>query len=454
MTSPVFLTGSTLRHVLVMTGASTVGLVAMFAVDVVDLYFLTLLGDQAIIAAVGFAAGLLYFTMSIGIGLQIALGALVARSLGTGDKEQAGRYFSSSLILNSAVAMLLAGLVWWQLPALLMLLGASGDALDYAVRYTRIQLPAIPLVILGMSFGAGLRAVGDARRFMFVSLAGAVANAVLDPIFIFTLGWGLEGASWASVVARFVVFALTGYILFYRHRLPRAVTFSQVMDSAPAILAIGLPAVMTSLATPLGNSLILRLISDFGDGAVAAYAVLARIVPVAFAAVFAVSGAVGPIVGQNAGACRYDRVHSTLISASAFIIGYTAVAWLLLWLSLPWITQYFATTDYAAQLIEFYVTFLVGAFALNGLLFVANASFNNLGRALLATLFNYGKVLLGMVPLAYLLAGPYGPHGVMLGEAAGMSIFGVLGIVSALLLVKSLRRHYPIPQAAPASVTR
>ena len=71
-----------MRHLLVMTGASATGLLAMFGVDMVDMYFLTLLGEQELAAAVGFAGTLLFFVISVSIGLQIALGALVARSEG------------------------------------------------------------------------------------------------------------------------------------------------------------------------------------------------------------------------------------------------------------------------------------------------------------------------------------------------------------------------------------
>jgi hypothetical protein len=85
----------------------------------------------------------------------------------------------------------------------------------------------------------------------------------------------------------------------------------------------------------------------------------------------------------------------------------------------------------------------VGAFAFNGLLFVANASYNNLGRAYLATLFNYAKVFLGVVPAAYLGATLYGARGLMIGEVLGASLFGVLGLLSALALVKRLQRDYP-----------
>lgn len=446
----VFLSGSTMRHVLVMTSASSVGLLAMFGVDVIDLYFLTLLDEQAIIAAVGFAGTLLYFLLSLGIGLQIALGALVARAEGGGDRALAGRYCSSTLLFNAVLASLLAAAVWWWLEDLLRLLGASGDALAYAVAYARIQIPAVPVLVLAMSFGAGLRAVGDARRYMLGTVAGAATNALLDPLFIFHFGWGIEGAAWASVASRIVVCAYTAQVLLRVHRLPRPVAPGAVIADVPAILWIALPAVLTNLATPLASSLMLRIMSQFGDGAVAAMAILARLAPVSFAAVFALSGAIGPIVGQNAGALRYDRVRSTLLNAALFIAIYVALVWGALWVLAAPIADLFAASDTAVQLLEFYFYFLVWAFALNGLLFVANASFNNLGVAYLATLFNYAKVLLGIVPAAWFGARSLGASGVLLGEALGMALWGLLGILTALWWVKTLQqRQAPLAAANP-----
>ncbi|WP_008293934.1 MATE family efflux transporter [Congregibacter litoralis] len=450
MSGPVFLQGSTMRHVLVMTGASSVGLIAMFTVDVVDMFFITMLGEQRLVAAVGFAGTLLYFLLSLGIGLQIALGALVARAEGNQDRALAGRYCSSVLWFNALTVGLVAAIAWVWLPELLALLGASGDTLNYALAYSRIQLPAVPLLVLGMSLAAGLRAVGDARRSMYATLAGAGANAVLDPILIFYFGLGIEGAAWASVASRVVVVSYAAYVLFLKHRLPTRVSPAMIVADAPAIMLIAVPAVLTNLATPLGNSLLLRMMSQFGDSAVAASAVMGRLAPLAFAVVFAVSGAVGPIVGQNAGACRYDRVRQTLIDASKFVVLYVAVAWVLLWLVSDLVIAAFTASELAADLLAFYIHFLVGAFAFNGLLFVANASFNNLGRAYLATLFNYAKVFLGVVPAAYLGASLYGARGLMVGEVLGASLFGVLGMLSALALVARLERDYPpLPPVNP-----
>lgn len=446
MRQGVFTRGSTLRHVLVMTSASATGLVAMFGVDVVDMYFLTLLGEQQLVAAVGFAGTLLYFLVSVSIGLQIALGALVARAEGAGKRDLAGRVCSSALAFNFAIAALISLSAWFYLRPLLMVLGASGATLDYAVSYASILLPNMPVMVLGMSAAAGVRAIGDARRSMWATLAGSLVNLVLDPLFIFVFNWGLEGAAWASVVARCVVLLVAWQAVSGVHKLPRRFTAAEFRADLRPLLMIAGPAVLTNLATPLGNGFVLRTMAQFGDGAVAGAAIVGRIAPVAFAGVFALSGAVGPIIGQNAGAGLYGRVRQTLVDALIFNSVYVSLLWLLLWFSADLIVRSFSASPEAAELIVFYCHFLVWAFFFNGALFVANASFNNLHYPHWATAFNFGKTVLGTIPAVYFGARWYGAKGVMAGEAVAAILFGVLGIIAALVLSRRLQRDYrPLP---------
>jgi len=461
MTRAVFTQGSTMRHVVAMTAASATGLMAMFAVDMVDMYFLTLLGEQKLAAAVGYAGTLLFFLVSVSIGLQIALGALVARSEGGQRRDLAGRYCSSTLLFNALVSTLICALAWFQLPVLLSWLGASGQTLEYAISYAGIVLPSMPVLVLGMSMAAGVRAIGDARRSMWATLAGSGVNAVLDPLFIFTFGWGLEGAAMASVAARIVVFAVAWSALFGVHRLPRKISLEEFIADMGPIMKIAGPAVLTNLATPIGGGFVLRTMSQFGDSAVAGAAIVGRITPVAFAAVFALSSAVGPIVGQNAGAGLYGRVRSTLLDALRFNLVYIALVWLLLWYSAETIVGIFSASDEAAELLLFYAHFLPGAFIFNGMLFVSNASFNNLHYPYWATCFNFGRALLGTIPAVYLGAKWYGAKGVMAGEALGAVLFGMLALMGAFALVRRLERQHIIPDTeavveinAPESVER
>lgn len=431
-----------MRHVMNMTAASATGLLAMFGVDMVDMYFLTLLGEVELAAAVGYAGTLLFFLISVSIGLQIALGALVARSEGSRRRDLAGRYCASALLFNSLIAVLISVLAWLWLPQLLGLLGATGKTLDYAISYASIVVPSMPILVLGMSAAAGVRAIGDARRAMWATLWGSLVNAVLDPLFIFTFAWGLEGAALATVAARTVVLILAWHALTAVHHLPRKVSLTEFLVDVRAILGIAVPAVVTNLATPIGAGFVLRSMSQFGDGAVAGAAIMGRITPVAFCAVFALSGAVGPIVGQNAGAGLYDRVRSTLRDAMIFNACYVVAVWLLLALLARYVVLAFSASPAAAELILFYSYWLVPAFVFNGTLFVANASFNNLHHPHWAAGFNFAKTLLGTVPLVWLGAQWFGARGVMAGEALAAVAFGLLGLLAVFALVRRLEREY------------
>ena len=95
-----FVTGSTMRHVIVMTATSAIGLMAMFLVDLADLWFLTLLNQIEITAAIGFAGTIVFSNLSVGLGLAIAAGALVAQAMGRGDEDRARETASAALCLS------------------------------------------------------------------------------------------------------------------------------------------------------------------------------------------------------------------------------------------------------------------------------------------------------------------------------------------------------------------
>ncbi len=301
-----------------MSLTASVGLMAVFLVDFVDMVFISMLGKAELAAAVGYAGAVLFFTTSFGIGMAIAAGALVARALGAGETDLARQRATNSLLLGTAFGAVFAALVWGNLPMLVALLGASGETLDLAVHYLRIIIPTLPLLIVGMVGGAILRAHGDARRAMMATIWAGVVNAVLDPILIFGLDLELTGAALASVAAR-VTIAATALLPIIRHYggFTRPTASGLRTDLAP-VAAIAGPAILTQLATPIGQAYVTRAMAEFGEDAVAGMAIVARMTPVAFGVLFALSGAVGPIIGQNHGGGRPDRVRRTFADALLF----------------------------------------------------------------------------------------------------------------------------------------
>ena len=427
----VFLEGSLMRHITVMALTSSVGLVAIFLVDLVDMIFISMLGRDELAAAVGYAGAILFFTTSFGIGMSIAAGALVARTLGQGDREAARRKASTALIYGVSFGALFAALVWWNIPALLKLLGASSVTLELGAHYLAIIIPSLPLLMVGMVGGAILRAHGAAKRAMVATLIGGVVNAVLDPILIFGFGLELTGAALASVAARVSIAAAALYPLLRDFGgLARPSAADMKFDFKP-LATIAFPAILTQLATPVGQAYVTRSMAEFGEDAVAGMAIVGRLTPVAFGVLFALSGAIGPIIGQNFGAGETERVKRAfregIIFTAVFVV---AVALVLFFLRAP-IADAFSAQGQARVLVYLFCGPLALMFFFNGVIFVGNATFNNLGRPFYSTWINWGRHTLGTVPFVILGASWFGAPGVLLGQATGGIVFALVAAVFA-----------------------
>jgi putative MATE family efflux protein len=426
-----FTQGSLFRHISVMSLTASVGLMAVFLVDFVDMIFISMLGKAELAAAVGYAGAVLFFTTSFGIGMAIAAGALVARALGAGEVEEARRRATNSLIYGVIFGAIFAAVVWLNLEFLAGLLGATGATLDLAVHYLSIIVPSLPFLIIGMIGGAILRAHGDARRAMMATIWGGLVNAVLDPILIFGLDLELTGAAIASVCARIVI-AGTALVPLIRHYggFDRPTVSSLSIDIRP-ILAIAVPAILTQLATPIGQAYVTRTMAEFGEEAVAGMAIVARMTPVGFGIIFALSGAIGPIIGQNAGAGLHDRVRGAFRDGLVFTAIVVVVVSGLFFLARPAIQMLFQLDGIALTLVFLFAGPLSLMFFFNGVIFVSNAAFNNLGHPFYSTIVNWGRHTLGTVPFVLVGAAWYGAPGVLIGQFIGGAVFAVVAVLLA-----------------------
>jgi len=433
-----FLTGSTMSHVIKMTLSSTIGLTFMFLIDAATLFWISRMGDEQNMAALGFAWTIQFFTLSGGIGLMIAAVALVSRAIGRGDHAQARRHGSSAMVITVVVQTLLAALVLVFREDILALAGAKGATLDIASRFLLISVPSLPFMALGMVGSGILRAEGDAKRAMSVTIVAGLVAMALDPLFIFGFGLGVDGAAIVMDIARTVTTVLALWYVIKVHDLAAPPSLANVRKVAPDFAVIALPAVATQLSTPFGNYIATGYIAQFGDGAVAGWAVVGRLTVLAFGGVFALSGAVGGIFGQNYGAEKMDRVRSTYRDALVYNIAYIALAWLILWLLRDVAISVFLLGPDSAKVVAAFTNLAAGGFVFTGVLFVSNAAFNNLGRPLWSTGFNWMRDGLLMLPVCWLMAGWLGAEGVVYGQAMAGVIAGALAALFAWRFVARL----------------
>ncbi len=450
-----FVEGSTLRHVAVMASTGAVGLIAVFAVDLLNLFYISLLGSKPTSAAIGFAGAVGFFQTALCIGLTIGVGATVSRRIGAGDDAGARRIASASLAVMLVLTAIVGVVTALLLNPVLDALGAAGPTRDAAAGFLLIASPSLPLLAGGMVCSALLRSAGDARRALNVTLYAAIGAAAFDPLFIFGLHLGLTGAAISTVLSRGVLFAIGLQGARWQHGLLGRIDIAAMPADLRLVSAVAGPAVLANLATPFAGAYVTRSMAVFGPSALAGQASIDRIAPVAFGLVFALTGAVGPILAQNLGAGRFDRVRATLRDSLLFVIAAVCGAWLVLFLAQDLLVRALSASGETAALIRLFCTWLAGSFLFTGTLFVANASFNNLGFPLLATAFNWGRATLGTIPLV-MLGRPYGAVGVMWGQAGGSFVFGIAAVVVAFHVTARLDRRgppwrgaIPLPAAEP-----
>ncbi len=436
MSDAPYTQGPVSRHLITLSTTSAVGIGSLFLVDLVDMFFISLLGEPALAAAVGYAGAALFFMASICIALSIAVSTLVGQALGADRDDDARHLATNGLVLGLLLTIpaTAISLIWAE--PILSVLGAKGETLALSVRYFSLLNASLPVLVFSIVGTGLLRVAGAAKRSMNITLIGGAVNAVLDPLFIFGFDWGLDGAALASVASRLTVAGLTLYALLKHHRMLTGLAWATFKRDLKPLSSQAWPALLTNLATPLGAAFVTSQMAQFGDAAVAAASVTGRITPVAFAGLFGLSGSVGPVVAQNVGADQLDRVRDTLSTATRYVWSYALPIAIGLALMNSLIISAFSLSGEAASLVRFFCVVIAFSYCLSGLQFIANPTFSAMSHPGYSTVANIGRDLLLTLPLVLIGASAFGPHGVMAGQALAGSLAGVISLGVARRLIR------------------
>jgi putative MATE family efflux protein len=298
---------------------------------VVDGFFVSNYVGKTPFAAVNFIYPVLMILGTVGFMFGTGGGALVAKTLGEGKKEQANRYFSMFVYIAALLGILLAVLGILFLRPLAELLGASGEMLENCVRYGRIIVVALPAFILQMAFQSFLITAELPQLGLWVTVAAGVTNMALDGLFVAVFRWGLEGAAAATAMSQ-VVGGIIPLCYFFRPRkgLLRLTRFS---FDGPALLRgclNGSSELMTNISMSLVSMLYnIQLIRYAGEDGVAAYGVLMYVNMIFLAAFIGYSAGSAPVVSYHYGAGNHEELHG-LLKRSLVLIGIFSVSMLAL----------------------------------------------------------------------------------------------------------------------------
>jgi putative MATE family efflux protein len=407
-----------------------IGIVAVFFFNLVDTFFIGLLGTSSL-AAVSFTMPIAMIVMNLAIGLGIASSALIARAVGGNKHEMAQRYVVASLLLAVVIASLMLVLGWNYNDDLFVLLGAEAELLPEIWQYMQFYWPGAWMMMLMIVINSSMRAVGNTKLPSMMMLGSAVLNAILDPIFIFGLGpiegMGIAGAALASTVCWTIVVVVMIYSLAKIDLLHWAqLTLKEILNIWQRLMLVGIPAMITNVLVPVASGILLAMIAPMGEQAVAAFGVGARIEPFALVVVLALTSTLPVFVGQNFAAGQHERIWQALSVAIRFILVWQLAVWLALWLISPLLAMIFSQDPVVIEKVGHYLMLMPIGYAGMGIVLCANAALNALQRTGVSMMLNLVRLTTLYVPLAWLGGHYYGFEGLLFGASMGNLLAGIL----------------------------
>lgn len=406
----------------------TMGVASAILVQTVEMGFIGRLGTEQV-AAMTFTFPLTMILTSIALGIGIGASSIIARSVGSGDWDDVRRLGAHAILLVGIVMTVLAAIGWITIDPLFQALGAPVSMLPLIHSYLDIYYPGVVLFAITMIASSIMRASGNANVPGFVITIAAVLNLAIDPILIF--GWfgfprlELAGAAIAMTTTRVFTTVVLFHYLFRSGLIGTGPLIKGFGQSARRILHIGVPAMATQLIAPVSAAVITRLLASHGEAVVAGFGVATRIESVAIISLFALSGSIGPFVGQNWGANQLHRVREGVRVAYVFSIGWgvlTAVAMFLFGdIFALWVND----DPTVLAVAVFYLALVPWSHGAWGVLMMASASFNGLGKPIPSTVLSFTRMFLLNVPLALLLDGLYGYQGIFAATAITNCLMGI-----------------------------
>lgn len=396
------------------------GIMGMVAFNLVDTYFIGQLGIIEL-AAISFTFPVVMIVSSLAFGIGMGGSAVISRAIGEGDQDRVRRLTTDLLLLAFITVAIVAILGLLTMDPIFRLLGATPDILPRVKEYMSIWYVTIMFLVIPMVGNNAIRATGDTRTPSFVMLVAVVINVILDPILIF--GWGpiprleLAGAAIATAVSRAITLAVSLYVLYYREQM---ISFawpgwSPILASWRRIMYIGFPAAATNMITPFSMAAITALVATYGAAAVGAFGVATRIDMFALTVIMALSSVLGPFIGQNWGAGRYDRVQIAIRQSQLFALGWGVLMTVLLALFARPIAAIFNDDPAVVENVALYLWLVPISYCLQGILRLNTFALNVLEKPFYATALTVMQMFVLYIPLAY----------------AGSALFGLTGIFTA-----------------------
>ncbi len=403
--------GSIVSHILAMAPPIMVGMITIMICQLVDLYFVSGLGDAAVagVAAAGNAGFLINGLMQV---LGVGTVALIAHAVGRKDRADANLIFNQAIVLSALFGLLTLAAGAALARAYMRSIAADEATIEAGTTYLLWFMPALALQFATQVMASALRATGIVRPAMLVQVLAVVINIALAPVLI--AGWGtgaplgVTGAGLASSIAVLIGVLM---LLVYFRRLERYVAFDPAqwrpqLGHCRRILNVGLPAGGEFAMMFIFMAVVYYVLRDFGAAAQAGFGIGTRVLGLIQMPALSIALAAGPIAGQNVGAGNGARVRETLVKTTLIVtvvmIAFTCLAQLK-----PELLLAGFSNDQETMAIAFLFLRIISLnMVAQGLIFTCSSMFQGLGNTKPVLVSSATRVLTYSLPAIWLSTRP------------------------------------------------
>ena len=411
--------------------------------NMVDSIYIGHIRDVGSYAISGLAVTFPLMNLSAALGTLVGVGAMTLISVLLGQKnyDTAKKVLSNVLTLNVVISLLFTAVTLLFLNPILYFFGASDNTIPFARSYMTIILLGNVITHLYFGFNGIIRAAGNPRLAMGLTLFTVASNAILDPIFIFVLDMGIQGAALATVICQAMALS---YSMRYLSRKDNFLHFPRPLFQldwriAKQSLAIGLgPFLMNAAACLVALFINQQLRKYGGDLAIGSYGIVNRITMLFVMICMGFNQGLQPIAGYNYGARQYSRVKEVFILTAKWEVLATTVCFLVSELIPTQAVSLFTNDPELIRMASRGLKTMNLGFALVGFGMVSGNLFQCLGMVKKSIFLSLTRQLLFLLPFIYTLPLWYGDKGVWM----SFPISDILNIIVSAILIINLFRKF------------
>jgi putative MATE family efflux protein len=422
---------------------SIVGTVVMSVYNIVDRIFI----GQGVgaLAISGLALTFPFMILLMAFGMLIGAGASsrISITLGENNVPRAEKILGNAMTLSFIISGGVSLITFIFMGDLLRFFGGTEQTIVYAETYMRIIVPFAILSAVNFGFNNILRASGFPREAMYTMILGAIANVLLDALFILVFKWGIEGAAWATIIS----YGISCYwVLSHFFRKNATLKFHKEnfrleKDIVKSILNIGLSPFSMQLATSLVLVIINSTLLKYGgDLAIGAYGIINSLIILVVMVVLGLNQGTQPIVGYNFGAKKYDRMFKTLKYSIGIATLLTTAGFLFGIFNAEFSVRFFTKDEALIKIASNALSLSIIMFPVVGFQIVISNFFQSIGKAKLSIFLSLTRQFIFLIPSMLILPHFFQLNGAWLATPVSDLLAAIVAAITMFIFYRNFKR--------------